>query len=132
VLGLVHDRRQLGHFNPQPVGYVSPLCVCGFGGLGERRTAKGGDDPAATLHLSGMGADSEHEVNTHSGPEPDTAAEVHGTVRHDNGYNIMEMVSEYRALRARIIKLWTNQNRLLPKRTAREGETHQPFQGGRA
>ncbi len=60
-----------------------------------------------------MGADSAHEVNTHSGPGPDTAAEVHGTVRHDNGYNIMEMVSEYRALRARIIKLWTNQNRLL-------------------
>ena len=44
---------------------------------------------------------------------PTTAAEVHGTLRHDDGYDIMEMVSEYRALRASVIKLWTSQNKLL-------------------
>lgn len=46
-------------------------------------------------------------------PAPDTAAEIHGTLRHDDGYNIMEMVSEFRALRASIIKLWTRQNKTL-------------------
>lgn len=46
-------------------------------------------------------------------PAPDTAAEIHGTLRHDDGYDIMEMVSEYRALRASIIKLWTRQNNVL-------------------
>ncbi|MGZ3305986.1 MAG: sensor histidine kinase, partial [Asticcacaulis sp.] len=37
----------------------------------------------------------------------DTAAETHGSRRHDDGFDIVEMVSEYRALRASIIKLWT-------------------------
>ena len=46
-------------------------------------------------------------------PGPDTAAELHGTLRHEDGYDIMEMVSEYRALRASVIKLWTSQNKLL-------------------
>ena len=46
-------------------------------------------------------------------PAPDTAAEIHGSLRHDDGYDIMQMVSEYRALRASIIKLWTRQNRSL-------------------
>lgn len=48
-----------------------------------------------------------------SPPAPDTAAEIHGSLRHDDGYDIMQMVSEYRALRASIIKLWTRQNRNL-------------------
>lgn len=46
-------------------------------------------------------------------PVKETAAETHGTLRHDDGYDIMEMVSEYRALRASIIKLWTSQNKIL-------------------
>ncbi|WP_236621569.1 sensor histidine kinase [Asticcacaulis benevestitus] len=46
-------------------------------------------------------------------PAADTAAETHGILRHDDGYDIMEMVSEYRALRASIIKLWTEKNKNL-------------------
>lgn len=45
--------------------------------------------------------------------ESETAAEVHGALRHDDGYNVMEMVSEYRALRASVIKLWTTENKVL-------------------
>ncbi len=37
----------------------------------------------------------------------DSAAEIHGSLRHEDGFNIVQMVSEYRALRASIIKLWT-------------------------
>ena len=37
----------------------------------------------------------------------DTAAETHASLRHDDGFDIVEMVSEYRALRTSIVKLWT-------------------------
>ena len=37
----------------------------------------------------------------------DTAAEVHGADRAESGFTIGEMVSEYRALRASVIRLWT-------------------------
>ena len=39
--------------------------------------------------------------------EPDTAAEVHGAGRAESGFTLGEMVSEYRALRASVIRLWT-------------------------
>lgn len=37
----------------------------------------------------------------------DTAAEAHGDLRHDDGFDVVQMVSEYRALRSSVIKLWT-------------------------
>ncbi len=37
----------------------------------------------------------------------DTAAEVHGAGRAESGFTLAEMVSEYRALRASVIRLWT-------------------------
>jgi K+-sensing histidine kinase KdpD len=37
----------------------------------------------------------------------DTAAETHASLRHEEGFDIVQMVSEYRALRASIIKLWS-------------------------
>jgi signal transduction histidine kinase len=40
----------------------------------------------------------------------DTAAEVHGAGRAESGFTIGEMVSEYRALRASVIRLWTKAN----------------------
>lgn len=43
-----------------------------------------------------------------TGPEtPDTAAEVHGADRAESGFTLGEAVSEYRALRASVIRLWT-------------------------
>ncbi|GAC1698443.1 MAG: sensor histidine kinase [Gemmatimonadaceae bacterium] len=36
-----------------------------------------------------------------------TAAEVHGAGRAESGFSVGEMVSEYRALRASVIRLWT-------------------------
>lgn len=45
-----------------------------------------------------------------SGPEtPDTAAEVHGAGRAASGFTLAEMVSEYRALRASVIRLWAKE-----------------------
>lgn len=43
----------------------------------------------------------------------DTAAETHGVLRHDDGFDIVQMVSEYRALRSSVIKLWTASQRML-------------------
>jgi signal transduction histidine kinase len=45
-------------------------------------------------------------ADTNSGT-PDTAAEVHGAGRAESGFTLGEMVSEYRALRASVIRLWT-------------------------
>lgn len=41
---------------------------------------------------------------------PDTAAEVHGADRAESGFSVGEMVAEYRALRASVIRLWTRAN----------------------
>jgi signal transduction histidine kinase len=46
--------------------------------------------------------------NSDTGPETaDTPAEVHGAGRAASGFTLGEMVSEYRALRATVIRLWT-------------------------
>ena len=37
---------------------------------------------------------------------PDTAAQSHGAARADSGFSVDQMVSEYRALRASVIRLW--------------------------
>jgi signal transduction histidine kinase len=42
--------------------------------------------------------------------ESDTAAEVHGAGRAESGFTLGEMVSEYRALRASVIRLWMDAN----------------------
>lgn len=36
----------------------------------------------------------------------DSVAETHAALRHAGGFNMDQMVSEYRALRASVIKLW--------------------------
>jgi signal transduction histidine kinase len=38
-----------------------------------------------------------------------TAAEEHGAGRADSGFTMVQMVAEYRALRASVLKLWTRQ-----------------------
>lgn len=40
--------------------------------------------------------------------DPKTAAEAHGADRAERGFSIDQMVSEYRALRASVIRLWTD------------------------
>lgn len=42
----------------------------------------------------------------HHAIETWSAAEVHASLRHDAGFDIDQMVSEYRALRASVIKMW--------------------------
>ena len=38
---------------------------------------------------------------------PPTAAEAHGAGRAESGFTIVQMVAEYRALRASVVRLWT-------------------------
>ena len=48
--------------------------------------------------------------NSDTGPETaDTPAEVHGAGRAASGFTLGDMVSEYRALRASVIRLWTKE-----------------------
>jgi signal transduction histidine kinase len=42
-------------------------------------------------------------------PDGETAAEAHGDQRYGHGFSLEELVSEYRALRATVIRLWTRQ-----------------------
>lgn len=54
--------------------------------------------------------------NTEPGEHsPDTAAEVHGAGRAESGFTLGEMVSEYRALRASVIRLWTEESGTLSR-----------------
>src|SRR5688572_18680596 len=39
----------------------------------------------------------------------ETGAETHSSARLDSGFDLNEMVSEYRALRATVIRLWTRE-----------------------
>jgi signal transduction histidine kinase len=41
-----------------------------------------------------------------AGAEHSTAATTHGALRHLSGFNLLQLGSEYRALRASVIKLW--------------------------
>lgn len=44
---------------------------------------------------------------------PDTPAQEHGSGRASSGFSLAAMVSEYRALRASVLRLWIGQNRKL-------------------
>ncbi|MDQ2075886.1 diguanylate cyclase domain-containing protein [Marinimicrobium sp. ABcell2] len=41
--------------------------------------------------------------------EEESWAEVHGGERHDSGFSVMDTVSEFRALRASVVSLWTSE-----------------------
>ncbi len=44
------------------------------------------------------------------GQEAETAAEKHGTQRADCGFSLQELFAEYRALRATVVRLWTEED----------------------
>ena len=57
--------------------------------------------------------DKSHGKSDGSGPLHHTAAEVHAAVRLADGFDIDQMVSEYRALRASVIKQWVASHKTL-------------------
>lgn len=67
----------------------------------------------ADLQTPQTGAEQEEKGKGNSdaeGEDADTAAEVHGAGRAESGFSLGEMVAEYRALRASVIRLWTKAN----------------------
>lgn len=44
-----------------------------------------------------------------SAPAVETAAGTHGTLRHVSGFSLLQLTSEYRALRATVLRLWLPQ-----------------------
>lgn len=61
-----------------------------------------------------QGGDAQAEKSRGNAPstegEPDTAAEEHGAGRAESGFTMEQMVSEYRALRASVLRLWIREN----------------------
>ena len=41
--------------------------------------------------------------------EGDSAASVHGALRYEVGFDLVQLIAEYRALRASVLRLWTRQ-----------------------
>ena len=67
---------------------------------------------AADLETSQSGAAQSEKSKGHTDAEPQdpvTAAEEHGGGRARSGFTIAQMVAEYRALRASVIRLWTSE-----------------------
>ncbi|MES2942021.1 MAG: hypothetical protein V4772_04025 [Pseudomonadota bacterium] len=50
-------------------------------------------------------ADKSKGVATAYHPE-DSAANVHGVLRHDDGFSVSQVAAEFRALRASVLRLW--------------------------
>jgi len=46
----------------------------------------------------------------------DSAANIHGVTRHDDGFSVSQVAAEFRALRATVLRLW------LPKVSAMNGD----------
>ncbi len=53
----------------------------------------------------------------------ETGAEMHGRIRAEDGFSITQVMSEYRALRATVMRLWTVSNTPLTDATATEDVT---------
>lgn len=49
----------------------------------------------------------EQELKSKTQPEPGGTATSHASVRRSQGFDLNEMVAEYRALRASVVRLWT-------------------------
>jgi signal transduction histidine kinase len=73
---------------------------------------------AADLRTPQGGLDQSEKSKGHaprSDSDPTTAAEEHGAARAESGFSVEQMVAEYRALRASVIRLWTRaEGELLP------------------
>lgn len=68
---------------------------------------------AATLDLRTAQSSSEQSAKSRgeaprSEHSPDTAAETHAVLRATDGFTMQQMVAEYRALRATVIRLWSH------------------------
>ena len=53
----------------------------------------------------------------------ETAAETHGKMRAQDGFSINQLVSEYRALRASVLRLWANMDNSLTELTSADDVT---------
>ena len=58
--------------------------------------------------------DEQKEKSRGQGPKPpagsaETAATTHGGLRHEGGFDLVQLVAEYRALRASVLRLWTKE-----------------------
>ena len=65
----------------------------------------------ATDLATAQGGHAQAEKSKGKAPDPEsdsrTAAEEHGAGRAESGFTVEQMISEYRALRASVIRLWT-------------------------
>lgn len=55
--------------------------------------------------------------NKSKGWQRDSAASQHGIIRQDDGFTMIQMVAEYRALRATVLRLWMPHVKQVPEET---------------
>jgi signal transduction histidine kinase len=60
----------------------------------------------ASLQSDSQQKEKSHGENIKDPASPDTSAEIHGALRLEEGFDIVQMVSEFRALRASVTRLW--------------------------
>lgn len=48
----------------------------------------------------------------------ESAASIHGALRHDEGFSVSQVAAEFRALRAVVLRLWLPEISVLPKEVA--------------
>lgn len=58
-----------------------------------------------------------HGLGPHSGQD-DSASTIHGKLRFEYGFTLLQLIAEYRALRASVLKLWGENNRSTTSDTA--------------
>jgi signal transduction histidine kinase len=63
-----------------------------------------------TLQTAAEQQSKSHGLTPVSVGAPQTAAEVHGMLRAQSGFSLIQLASEYRALRASVLRLWAAVN----------------------
>lgn len=51
-------------------------------------------------------AQTEAKSHGHDAPDSDSASSIHGALRYASGFTLLQLIAEYRALRASVLKLW--------------------------
>jgi signal transduction histidine kinase len=64
--------------------------------------------------------DAEHKSRGHHAADDDSASSLHGKLRYASGFTLLQLIAEYRALRASVLKLWQQDGVALTRHSAQD------------
>lgn len=64
--------------------------------------------------------DAEHKSRGHHAADDDSASSLHGRLRYASGFTLLQLIAEYRALRASVLKLWQQDGVALTRHSAQD------------